>query len=254
MDRPLLAYGARGYYVTEMKGLLKKRCLEIDPSWDVDVVKDDDKFETATRQCVLDYQHEARLVADGMVGSNTWAALLKKELYNAYAEPNYVPAPDEYTCWAAATAMLKGESSPNTTRPPGVTFEQKNGTPGGLENSNANMQLFANYHGLKMVDEPNFGATDLCLLVTIYGRLMLNVKGVTPMLKAGKPSDSHLVILSGLRGDGSPSGTTLRIHNPTLRDKKNQRIVASFVYLKGKYPGLTYQTFYRITGSSKSIP
>ncbi len=255
MERPLLALGAKGYYVTEMKSLLRKKCLEIDPYWDIDVIKDDDRFDAGTSRCLVDYQTKAMLVADGMVGNNTWRALLNEESYNAYAEPNYVHAPDEYTCWAAAVAMLKGESSPNQTRPPGVVFEKKaDGTFGGLENGNPNMQLFATHHGLKMVDEPNFGAADLCLLVSIYGRLMLNVKGVTPRLKVGNPTDSHLVILSGLRGDGSPAGTTLRIRNPTLEGDSKQGIVASFAYLKNKYNGLTYQTFYRIYGSSKSIP
>ncbi len=256
MGNPLLAIGAKGYYVTELHKLLTQKLTQIDPNgWELDDLEGKDKFDKETDDLVKSYQEAARLPIDGMVGDRTWNALTGWELFNSYDDNfNYVPAPNKYHCWAAATAMMKGETSPNMSEPLGVLFENIKGVgTAGINNEDSNMEKFAKYHGFTMVRESGINSLTLCGMVAVFGRVMLNMRGVTSLLTAASANDSHFVVLTGLRGSGSPGGTTLRIFNPSIR-KTDQRIVASYSYLKGKYPGLTYQAFYRITGSSKSIP
>jgi hypothetical protein len=256
--RPLLALGAKGYYVTEMHQMLAKKLEEIEPeNWDVEGLDTKDKFDAKTEKLVRAYQGEAMLVVDGMVGPKTWAALMNWELFNAYDDPDYyVPAPSKYHCWASAIAMMKNVSFTNIyDQPSGVTFETlDDGSVGGLGNGHPNMAAFAKHHRLNMITEPAINCLVLCYLVRMCGRVMLNVKGVKPGFAAGTADDSHLVVLTGVRGSGMAGGTTFRIFNPSTRSD-DQRKVNGYQYLSSKYPGITYQAFTRQSGgSSKPLP
>jgi hypothetical protein len=255
MNRPLLQYGSKGKYVVELQELLNKYILKEDGSHSFRYCKPDGDFGPNTRDIVKDYQLSMFLLKDGIVGSKTWAALLNFETYNCFDLPKpFVDAPNQYQCWAGATAMELRQARPNTTEPAGVIFETVNGgATGGVKNEHSNMQKFADAHKLQMFKAEALSCLQLVNLIDQFGRLMLNIKGIDSNLQAGSPDDSHLVNLVGARGDGQPNGTTITLYNPSAWLTGGGRVItASYQYLKSKYPRLTYQVFYNF--SNKSTP
>lgn len=255
MTRPLLQYGSKGQHVEELQELLNKWILKADGHHNYRYCKPDGDFGPNTRDIVKDYQLAMFLLKDGIVGNKTWSALLGIEMYNCFDLPKpFVDAPNQFQCWAGATAMELKQSSPNTTKPAGVSFEiLPGGATGGLGNSHANMQKFADHHKLQLFKAEALTCLQLTNLIDQFGRLMLNIKGVNSNMQAGSPDDSHLVNLVGARGDGQPNGTTLTIYNPSGHLSGGGRVItASFQYLKSKYPKLTYQVLYNF--SNRSVP
>ena len=129
MTQPLVQYGSKGTYVVELQELLNKWILKEDGHYNYRYCEPDGDFGPNTRDTVKDYQVTMFLLKDGIVGSKTWAALLGMETYNCFDLPiPFVKAPNQYQCWAGATAMeLKQGSPPNTTKPAGVIFETLSG-------------------------------------------------------------------------------------------------------------------------------
>ncbi len=249
MSRPLLALGAKGNYVFELQNLLNKWLIEREGA-DALTIDTDKDFGNITKETVKDFQYTKYLYSDGIVGKMTWAALLETERFNYFDIPTLIRAPDPYRCWAASGAMLLKRGSP-LPRTPGVDFEtQPSGVVGGIENSHANMQKFADYHDMSMVKAEHYSCLQLVTDIYRYGRLMLNIKGVNTDMKASKPEDSHLVVMIGARGDGEPHGTTITIYNPSNSGSKSSN---SYHYLKSKYPKLTYQVFNTLHNRSNPI-
>ncbi len=254
MNNPLIQYGSNGKHVVELQELLNKWILKKDGNYNYQYCKPDGDFGPNTREVVKDYQRSVFLYKDGKVGSMTWSALLGIEMYNCFDLPlSFVKAPNQYQCWAGATAMELKQASPNTTKPAGVNFETlPGGGLGGIENSHANMQKFANAHNMQMLKAETLSCLQLTNLIDQYGRLMMNIKGVNSTMQNGTPSDSHLVNLVGARGNGQPDGTTITIYNPSGNVGTGTVITDSYKNLKSQYPKLTYQVFY--TFSNKSSP
>ena len=204
---------------------------------------------------VRSFQVNVFLYKDGKVGSRTWSALMGIEMYNCFDLPlPFVAAPNQYQCWAGATAMLLKRSAPVTTQPAGVQFETLPGIGlGGLENSHSNMKKYANAHGMQMLKGGSMSCLQLVNLVDQFGRLMLNIKGVTSSMNNGQPNDSHLLNLVGARGDGQAGGTTVTLYNPSATGFGGRVITHGYSYLKSKYPNLTYQVFYKFSNSSQRV-
>jgi len=70
MTPPTVAVGSSGQAVEEAQYLLVRRLILEDPS------QIDGAFGPVTDQAVRDFQRSSGLVVDGIVGPNTWAALL----------------------------------------------------------------------------------------------------------------------------------------------------------------------------------
>lgn len=254
MSRPLVQYGSKGPHVEELQTLLnkwsKKEYGSIGPH-----CEPDGHFGPKTLETVKSFQVAVFLYTDGKVGSRTWSALLGTEMYNCFDLPlPFVAAPNQYQCWAGATAMLLKRSSPVTTQPSGVSFETlPGGGVGGLENSHGNMQKFANAHGMQMFKAEGLTCLQLVNLVDQFGRLMLNIKGVNSTMANGSPSDSHLLNLVGARGDGQASGTTITLYNPSAVGYGGRVITHGYQYFKSRYPKMTYQVFYKYSNNSSRI-
>lgn len=250
MQRPSLSRGDKGDYVIELQETLNYLLRNEDRLNSPKQLEVNGKFDEDTYWAVWDFQIAANLYRDGKVGQNTWAALTNDELYNCYDIPQpAVPAPDETSCWAGATAMLlgRGVSIANDPKIPNVDYEKsKDGKIGGLGNKNENMQLFANHYGIQMV-KGEISCSELCQIVKYYGRVMLNIKGINAKMKRANPDDSHLVVLVGLRGNGTPGSTTLTIYNPS---DLGSRVVKSYQSLRSAYSHLTYQSFYVLNNFS----
>ena len=249
MNRPLLQKGDKGKHVEELQKLLNKWLIEVDGEI-ADTLETDMDFGTLTDIAVRDFQHQKHLFEDGKVGKLTWAALLGIEMYNCFdIPPSRIVAVDKYTCWAAATATLLGKPAPIPATP-GVDYEkQPNGTPGGINNSHENMQEFANKNNMQMFKAEQLTSLQLVNLIDQFGRLMLNMKGVSSDMKHSTPEDSHLVNLLGARGNGQRDGTTLTVWNPS---NGGEKIVRSYRWFKNRFPRMTYQVFY--TYANKSTP
>jgi len=255
MSKPLLAVGAKGPSVVELQELINKWSKHEYGKF-AEIIKTDGAFGSITKRKVKDFQVSCFLYKDGIVGSKTWSALLGNEMYNSFDLPiPFVSAPDEYTCWAGATAMLLRKSGhiPLKPRPSGIAFEILPGDrTGGVENSHANMQKFANHHHIQMFKAEQLSCIQLCNLVDQFGRLMLNIKGINSKLQKTSPDDSHLLILAGVRGTGQRGGTTITLYNPSAVGWGGRVSSASYNYFKNKYPRLTYQVFYSY--SNRSVP
>jgi hypothetical protein len=252
MSRPTLSKGDKGKYVEELQTLLNQKLKPADRTFYTEDIKVNGVFGDHTKEFVKNYQLSAFLKKDGKVGKKTWAALLGLEMYNCFDIPNpFVPAPDQNRCWAGATGMLLGQGSPKTTPPPGVQFEQINGVTGGIAVDHENMKKYAKYHGIEMFEGEHFSCMQISNLVYNFGRLMLTMKGVNSNMKNSSPGDSHLLILAGLRGDGTASGTTVTLYNPS--GGMETMIVESFQYLKSRFPKMTYQCFYLVNNFSQPI-
>jgi len=255
MTRPLVQYGSTGNYVVELQKLLNKWILKVDGSYNYRYCEPDGVFGPNTNEIVKDYQLAMFLMKDGIVGSKTWAALLGTETYNCFDLPTpFVKSPNQFQCWAGATAMELKQGSPNTTKPPGVAFETlPGGATGGIEISHANMKRYATSHSMQMYQAEAYSCLQITKLIDQYGRLMLNIKGVNSNMTNGSPDDSHFVNLVGARGNGQPDGTTLTIYDPSGDVGSGTVITASYQYLKSKYPKLTYQVFCKFSNSSGPI-
>jgi len=254
MTRPLVQYGSSGKYVVELQELLNKWILKTDGNHNSYYCSPDGAFGPNTLAVVKHYQRSMFLSNDGIVGAKTWSALLGAETYNCFDIPStFVQAPNKYQCWAGATAMELKQSSPNTTKPPGVVFETlPGGATGGIDNSHENMQKFATSHSLQMYKAENYSCLQLVRLLNQWGRLMLQIKGVDSGMKTGSPDDSHFVNLVGARGNGQSDGTTFTIYNPS-GDYSNNILIESYQYLKTKFPKLSYQVFVRFSNRSAPI-
>lgn len=254
MAHPLVQYGSKGKDVEELQELLNKWSQkEYGPTGPY--CKPDGDFGPNTRDTVKSFQVNNFLYKDGKVGSNTWSALLGTETINSFDLPlPFVAAPNQYQCWAGATAMLLRRHTPVTTQPAGVVFETlPGGGVGGLNNSHANMKKFADAHNMQMYKGENISLSQLANMVHLFGRMMLNMKGVNSNLANGSPDDSHLLILAGARGSGSPGSTTITLYNPSAGNSGGRVITHSYQYFKSQYPKMTYQIFYTHSNSSSRI-
>lgn len=254
MQKPLLMYGSKGAHVVELQKLLNQ-WYQKENGTPHPPLETDGTFGPKTRDLVKSFQLTVFLYKDGKAGSKTWSALQGIEKYNCFDLPGtFVAAPNQYQCWAGATAMLLGRSAPVRTEPPGVAFERlPGGSTGGLENSHENMQKYANFHQIQMFKAQQLTCLQLCNLVDQFGRLMLNIKGVNSSMQSASPQDSHLLVLTGVRGDGESSGTTVTLYNPSAVGGEGRVVTVSHRYLKSKYPNLTYQVFYKYSNSSRPI-
>jgi hypothetical protein len=139
------------------------------------------------------------------------------------------------------------------TRVPNVDFEQIGNQLGGLGNDPSNVAKFAAAHNFEFKQSANWKCIELCHKVNLFGRLALNIRGVTSKLsRSSNPGDSHWVILAGLRGDGTPKGTTLHLMNPSVTAEYSH-VVATYSYLKSQYPQLTHQVMYLFNNNSAPI-
>lgn len=259
MSYSSLSIGSKGKDVETLQKILNEKIKKQDRGMYQDDIPVNGTFGPHTKDFVENFQLRTFLKNDGKVGKKTWAALNGTEAFNCYDKPiEFVEAPDKFTCWAGASAMLFGQISPNLSRPVGVDFEmQSNGKVGGIGNSHANMKKFSYAHGICMQEGQYLSCTQICWLLTNNGRLMLNVKGVDSGLPNGSEHDSHFVILVGARGDGTASGTTCVLYDPSWRfdpqGKDRAVVVESFQSLKNRFSKLTYQVFCVLNNYSSPI-
>lgn len=235
MSRPVLKLGSSGNSVKELAKLLiaKLPDCELEP--------DDKAFDLTFESEVVRFQKLFHLDPDGVVGKNSWNALLGTEAFVRYQETIPLQDHTEMHCWKFATwFLLQGKGGPASplfvTAGPAKTEANLIGF-GGLENSEANMRLFANHWHLTMLQQPVVTASSLAEMLRIHGRVMLNAK-------SSKDYSSHLVTVVGIRGDGTAGGSTVAIMDP-IQDVDHQPTCHSFAKWLYKNPNMYYQMLFR---------
>jgi len=231
----ILRIGARGDAVQDLQRMLNQR-LAPPPNLKVDGI-----FGPNTRRGVLAFQKAHWLVEDGEAGPCTWAALRGSESYAILHRVVLVPQQDPSACWLAATSMLLRTSIPRSSVPSTLLASD-----GGLLNDSELQQpvhtrAYAAHFGLQMHAPQSWSAVGLANVLRrgpVATHILWNVSGYLN----GVGSSGHFAVIAGIRGDGTPIGTTLRIYDPW---PPNVGQVKSFGYQKlmQGVPALTYQLF-----------
>jgi len=105
--------------------------------------------------------------------------------------------PTGMTCWSAAATMLFGDRSIG----PG---DARLGPSGGLVASAENVQEFARAHDLAYHAPQSWSVDGLATTLEQNG----------PLWVAGYVPSGHAYVVGGMKGDGTPAGTKLTIHDP----------------------------------------
>lgn len=228
--------GSRRPLVRELQQLLNR---ELRPSLGLNV---DGVFGPRTRSAVLAYQRDRWLVADGVVGPCTWAALRRTEAYCHLHPITLVPQWTNTTCWSAATAMLLGRQACMSSGPATATPEA------GLFNDSelqepVNMRRFARFHGLTMLPPQSWTASGLARLLE-HRPIMINTLWEVDAYGRGEGSSGHMRVIAGIRGEGTAEGTTIRIYDPW---PPHVGRIFSQIYgpFMRRVPLATYQILYR---------
>ncbi|MBA2669751.1 MAG: peptidoglycan-binding protein [Gemmatimonadetes bacterium] len=242
----VLKRGSTGPAVAELQRLLDSRLVP-NPR-----LVTDGQFGQKTYDAVRGYQRETWLVVDGQAGLCTMNALRGTEAYMIDYSIRLVPQPTDTTCWAAATAMLLNESVQSVLRR-NSSFSTSGGLPNDSEfDDPRTMERYAAANRLGLMYGQSWTATGFAATMQGRGALMMNILW-NPVgylsLDPDNPgqylgSSGHMVVASGIRGDGTEKGTTLRIHDP-WRPGRGQ--VRSFNYLlwMAAHPTGTYQLLHR---------
>jgi len=233
---PTLFVGVHGAAVHELQRLLNRN-LRPNPH-----LTPDGKFGGLTRAAVRRYQSSKWLEIDGIVGRCTWVALRGAERYVCLHRIRLVPQWTTSTCWSAATAMLLGRQA---CMSPGSA---QLGRSGGLLNDSdladpVNTRRFARSYGLTMLPGRSWLPDGLANLLA-KRPLMMNTLWDADSYVQGRGSSGHMRILAGIRGDGSPGGSTIRIHDPWPPHRGRIYSKTYGPFMEGT-PAATYQLFYR---------
>lgn len=236
MTNPVLRSGARGQPVSELQTFLNAR-LRPTPN-----LTPDGSFGGKTRNAVLRYQRESWLVDDGIVGNCTWNALLDIENYKILHLVSLVSQPTANSCWAASTAMILGRRSPviapaNMLNASGALLNDS------ALNDAAVSSRFCRLYGLRLHPGKSWTATGLANVISL-NPVMCNVLWNVQGFSSGAGSNSHWVVIAGIRGDGKEANTTLRIYDP-LPQGRGAVYSVNYAALMRKLPAATYQLFQR---------
>jgi len=123
--------------------------------------------------------------------------LASKSYFNIQHPIKLSPQPTGMTCWSAATTMLFGTTF---TAGPGKAELSEDG---GLLADSTNIATFAHSYNLRMYYPQTWSVDGL---VQLLKRGPVALMGAIPSL--------HAVVIGGISGDGTPSGTELTIYDP----------------------------------------
>jgi hypothetical protein len=235
---PILRLGDRKPEVTRLQQLLNAK-LRPSPN-----LKADGTFGQTTKAAVERFQNLNWLSKDGIVGQCVWSALEGRDKYVILHTITLVPQWTPATCWSAALSMLLGGG------PACMSPGKANASPtGGLFNDSElsrpeNTQKFADSYRLTLLLGASWTADGLAGLLRAHGPLMMNLLWNAPSYAAGQGSSGHMLIIAGIRGDGSDDGTTLRIYDPWPIGKGSIYSLSYGPFMR-KLPASTYQLYHK---------
>lgn len=235
--RTIVQKGDSGPIVSRLQQLLNDQ-LKPSPKLTVD-----GKFGSLTRNAAVRFQEKNWLSNDGIVGPATWSALEKRDKYVILHNVQLIPQHTPSTCWSAALAMLLGVRA--SMLPGNARISKKGGMFNDSELSKPeNTKKFADSYRLKMLHAQSWMPDGLANMLRTHGPLMMNLLWNAPKYMAGKGSSGHMLIIAGLRGDGTSEGTTLRIHDPWPMNRGSKYSLTYGPFMR-KMPVSTYQLFHK---------
>ena len=212
-----LSLGSKGEQVRRLQEALNRKL----PGCSLRV---DGDFGGNTLAAVRRYQDAEWLVVDGIAGQCTQNALFDAEAYAPvrHSRP-FIPQPNDSTCWAAATAMLKRSSVPAVIA---ATPADLIGSGGGLRNASQfedwrpMTERYARAHGLRFYPPQSWipqAFADLLRFGPVMVDTLWNVSGYLTRVPSGyQGSPGHMTLVVGVRGDNDATGkgTTLMVYDP----------------------------------------
>jgi peptidoglycan hydrolase-like protein with peptidoglycan-binding domain len=205
----------------------------------------DGRFGMRTESAVKSFQISKSMPATGVVDVVTWNALAQEcptilsiasddpgtpdrveprpfsEMLHSYVVPEEIPViaqPTELTCWAAVLTMMKSwydgldysiESCLDTI---GYKYQQKFQNNQPLYGNER--QQFLQDTGLRTDAPQNYTPEAILRLLESCGPIWVTTQENRPEEIPDKPFSLHARIVYGLYGDGTLSGTTVRIIDP----------------------------------------
>jgi Putative peptidoglycan binding domain/Papain-like cysteine protease AvrRpt2 len=236
MTGPVVRLGSRGPFVSELQTLLNAK---LSPSPGLAV---SGHFDEATRQAVVRYQTQKWLLPDGIAGDCTFNALRDMETYVILHNVRMVTQPTNTTCWAAATAMVLGRAQ-IVAAPPFMLNAQGELLNDSELNDAIVTSRFANHFQLRLYP-PQTWQPAMLASVLQRGPVMCNVLWNARDYSHGRGSESHWAVFAGIRGDGTASGTTIRLYDP-LPPPQGGVTSVNYALLIRNLPALTYQLLQR---------
>jgi len=239
----LLRMGSSGADVVALQNALN-RALVPSPKLTADGI-----FGNRTATAVRAFQTQRRIASDGVVGPITQCVLRggprgAPTLHSV----TRIPQPTPSTCWAAATAMLKGSTVPAViaATPPHLV-SGSGGTPNFSERADhvTGNQEFARAHGLRYHAPQSWMVSAFTALIQ-RGPAMLSMLWNVGEYTAGAGSSGHRVVVYGIDSDGDPTGlgTLLHIHDPWAPNV-GKTFQKSYHALVTETPCFTYGIFTR---------
>lgn len=226
MRQPILRPGSSGPFVRDLQLALNAR---LNPSPRLTV---NGMFDAPTARAVRAFQMSNWLEEDGIAGPCTLDAVYETEqqmpiLHNV----RLLVQPTATTCWAAATAMIKGATVQVIRM---STPEALLATDGGLRNESERgarldvHRAFARLHGLTYHAPQSWSVSGLIALLS-RGPLMMEMLHDPRSYRRGRGSGGHYYVIVGARGSHGADGrsTTLRIYDPS---PPNQGDIFSWSY------------------------
>jgi len=208
-----LRTGSLGFDVVVLQVQLNKKLA---PSPHLAV---DGAFGPMTRTAVVAFQRSAGLVADGIVGPKTHAALAQGLTLTSVSHAvTHIAQPTPTTCWAASTAMMTRSTvaAVRAKTPPAMIASD-----GGLLNSSESSQAvvtgtrYGNIHGLNCHAPMSWSVS---ALVSALRRspLMFDMLWNSSEYAQGSGSPGHIIVVSAVVSDNSPvgNGTHLMVLDP----------------------------------------
>jgi hypothetical protein len=204
---------------------------------------EDGRFGPKTRNAVVQFQNANWLSNDGIVSPATWSTLEGRDKYVILHNVKLVPQHTRSTCWSAALAMLLDFRASMTPGNPRMS------AGGGLFNDSnlarpENTRKFADSYGLTLILGQSWMPNGLANLLRANGPLMMNLLWNAPRYGTGKGSPGHMLIIAGLRGDGTAEGSTLRIYDPWPMGRGSIYSLTYGPFMR-KIPASTYQLYHK---------
>lgn len=232
----VLREGFQGEEVKELQRLLNSKISSSSP------LVADGQFGWRTTEEVKRFQREHWLVTDGIVGPCTWAALLDREEYVILHPVQLVPQHTSTTCWSASIAMIKGQlacmhQGPALLLPDGSMANDTGPTHG-------NIAAYARYQGLVCEPPRTWSARGIAGLLKSSGPLAIHLLWNLNEYLKGEETEGHFAVIAGIRGDGTESGSTVRIYDPWPPNRGNICSV-NYARLMNRLPGLTFNIVHR---------
>jgi hypothetical protein len=243
MSVPTLRPGSTGQHVVDLQNALN-RALVPSPN-----LTPDGTFGPKTLAAVRAFQAQRRIKVDGVVGPITQCVLRGGPRQAPIIHSvRLIPQPTPSTCWAAATAMLKGSTVPViiAATPPHLILEG-GGTANFSERADnvTGNQEFARAHNLRYHAPMSWIVSALKGLIQGSPVMVSMLWNATEYVK-GNGSSGHRMVIYGIDTDDDPSGlgTLLHIHDP-WPPNVGKTFQKSYYALVNETPCFTYGTFTR---------